>query len=445
MTKGTPARLIIGFAGPLILGNIFQQFYNMADAVIVGRFVGQKALASVGATGSTTFLLIALLMGLTNGAGIIISQYYGAKEYVNMRKTIVSLIFIVFLISIATAAVGIAASPLILGILNTPESIIGNSVLYMRIMFGGVTGIAAYNVCGAVLRSIGDSKTPLYALVLSSAVNIGLDLLFVVVCGWGVGGVAAATVISQVMSAIFCIAEIKRKHSELHVKKEEIRINRKLIKPIFRMGLPTAMQSSLIALSNMSVQSLVNGFGAVILAAYTAAGKIDSIAIQLVVSIGMAMSVFAGQNVGAGRIDRVKTGLRHVLAIMMAGCVATAFLIVRFKENLLGLFLRGDEAEAAIAAGSEYLAIVSVAYVIAGIMQSFLNLMRGAGDVQASIRAGIIELSARVLFSFVLSAKIGATGLWIAVPLSWGCACIYTICRYATGKWQKKEEMTGIQ
>lgn len=438
MTKGMPAKLILGFAGPLILGNIFQQFYNMADAVIVGRFVGQEALAAVGATGSTTFLLVALMMGLTNGAGIIISQYYGAEEYVNMRKSIISLAFIILLLSILTSLTGVLASRRLLMILNTPESILDDAVLYMRILFSGVFGIAAYNMCGAVLRSIGDSKTPLYALVLSSAINVGLDLLFVITFGWGVGGAAAATVISQTASAVFCIAVIKKKHKVLHPQKNEIHIDAGRIRMIFRMGLPTAMQSSLIALSNMSVQSLVNGFGAVTLAAYTAAGKIDSIAIQLVVSIGMAMSVYSGQNVGAGNFDRVIKGLKHTLAIMVSGCVLTAVMIVLFKESLLGLFLRGDEASAAISIGSEYLIIVSVAYVIAGIMQSFLNLIRGAGDMSASIFAGIIELSARVLFSFVLSAKLGSTGLWIAIPLSWGCACLYTIFRYSTGKWKEK-------
>lgn len=438
MNEGNPAKLILTFAGPMILGNIFQQFYNMIDAIVVGRFVGANALAAVGSSGSTNFLLISLMMGLTNGASIIIAQYFGHGDFKTMRKSIVALLHIILVVGILTSIVGVSASRAILTALHTPEVILDDAVLFMQVFFAGVLTMAVYNMCSAVLRSIGDSKTPLLSLVLSTFVNIVLDLLFVVVFHLGVAGVAVATLIAQFCSAAFCIFVIIKKHPVLHIQKDEFHVDSLLIGKILKLGVPTALQSSLIAIGNMSVQSLVNSCGEMTVAAYTAATKIDSIAIQPIVSVGTAMSIFTGQNIGGGNIDRIKKALRQILMIMIAGCIVVASLIVALRVPLLSLFLNKNEAYEAILIGSKYLQIVCVAYVIAGIMQTFLNIIRGAGDVYASVTAGMIELITRVSFSYLLIHYLGSTGLWFAIPLSWGMACIVTIFFYLSGRWKTK-------
>lgn len=438
MNEGSPVKLILSFAGPMIIGNIFQQFYNMVDAIVVGRFVGANALAAVGSSGSTNFLLISLMMGLTNGASIIIAQYFGHGDLKTMRKSIVALIYIILTIGTITSIAGILASKPILMALHTPESIMRDAVLYMQIYFAGVLSIAVYNMCSAILRSIGDSKTPLFSLIISSFVNVVLDLLFVVVFQLGVAGVAIATIIAQIISSVFCILVIMKKHRILHIERDEFPFNFELIQKIIKLGFPTALQSSLIAIGNMSVQSLVNSCGEMTVAAYTAASKIDSIAIQPIVSLGTAMSIFTGQNIGGGNIERIKRAVKQVLVVMIAGCIVVASFIVLFRIPLLSMFLDPTKAANAILTGSRYLQIVCVAYIIAGIMQTFLNVIRGAGDVNASMVAGIIELSARVGFSYLLINYWGATGLWIAIPISWGMACSFTVIRFLTGKWKTK-------
>ncbi len=438
MNKGNPVKLILSFAGPMILGNIFQQFYNMVDAIVVGRFVGASALAAVGSSGSTNFLLISLMMGLTNGASIIIAQYFGHGDLKTLKKAVVALFYIVMFVGIITTILGVALSRVILTALHTPDAIIDQAVIYMRIFFGGLLSLAFYNMCSAILRSIGDSKTPLLSLIISSFINIVLDLLFVIEFNLGVAGVAIATIIAQISSAIFCILIIMKKHTILRIKKEDLIINWELVAKIIKLGVPTALQSSLIAIGNMSVQSLVNSCGEMTVAAYTAASKIDSIAIQPIVSLGTAMSIFTGQNIGAGNIDRIKKSVKQVLVIMIGGCIVVASFIVLVRVPLLGLFLNKEEAFEAILIGSKYLQIVCFAYVIAGIMQTFLNVIRGSGDVNASMLIGLVELSARVLLSYLLIQFMGSTGLWVAIPLSWGMACFVTILRYLSGKWKSK-------
>jgi Na+-driven multidrug efflux pump len=259
----------------------------------------------------------------------------------------------------------------------------------------------------------------------------------------GVAGVAIATNIAQVCSFIFCMIVIWKKHNILYIKKDEFQFNVDLTRKIIKLGVPTALQSSLIAIGNMSVQSLVNSCGEMTVAAYTAASKIDSIAIQPIVSLGTAMSIFTGQNIGAGNIERIKKALKQVLLIMICGCIVVASFIVLLRVPLLSMFLDKSEAENAILIGSRYLQIVCVAYIIAGIMQTFLNVIRGAGDVNASMVAGIVELSARVGFSYLLINYFGSTGLWIAIPISWGMACSFTVIRYLSGKWKTKTVITS--
>lgn len=439
MTKGSPLKLILTFSVPMLIGNIFQQVYNFVDAAVVGKFVGAESLAAVGSTGTIISVIICLMMGLTSGAGIIISQCFGSKNYTEMRKTVTALIYVTGILSVITSVAGIVFSRPILALLNTPDNVIDEAVQYVNIIFAFTIGTAMYNASGAILRSLGDSRTPLYALILASLMNVGLDLLFVVVFGTGVAGAAAATVISQLVSAVYCIVHIVRNSDRLNLTGIDTKTTKKAVTRIFRTGIPSALESCLISLGTMSVQRLVNSFGSMTMAAYTAATRIDSIAIAPIVSVGSAISVFSGQNMGAGKEDRIRSGLYRTLLSLVAVCIVLAFVIVTFRHQLLGLFLDSQTAQEAIVTGGNYLTIVSVAYIVAAVMRSYLNVLRGAGDVNTSAVAGVLELVGRIIFAYILVVPFGETGIWLATPIAWAMGAAVPVIRYYSGKWRNKK------
>lgn len=439
MTKGSPLKLILSFSVPMLIGNVFQQVYNFVDAAVVGRFVGAESLAAVGSTGTILAVMICLMMGLTSGAGIIISQCFGSRKFDEMRKTVTGLIYIVVILSVITSIAGIIFAHPILRLLSTPDSVIDEAVRYVNIIFAFTIGMAMYNSAGAILRSLGDSRTPLYALILSSLLNVGLDLLFVVVFKAGVAGAAIATVISQIISAVYCIVHIVRYREQLNLEGMSFQTSKEALIRIFQTGLPAALESCLISLGTMSVQRLVNSFGEMTMAAYTAATKIDSIAIAPVVSIGMSLSVFAGQNRGAGNLERIRKGLYQTLLSLIGICIVLAVVIVLLRYQLLGLFLDKNEAAEAIIIGSRYLVIVSVAYIVAAVMRTYLNILRGAGDVNTSAIAGILELTGRIIFAYILVHPFGSTGIWMATPLAWAMGASVPVIRYYSGKWKDKK------
>lgn len=438
MTKGKPMNLILSFAIPLLIGSVFQQVYNFVDVMIVGRYLGENALAGVGSTGNLTMFLLALIMGLCNGAGIIVSQCFGAGDYGRMRRAISSIIWVASVLTVLVIIVGLFFTDTFLRILQVPEHVVAYSATYLKILYLFVAGSVAYNGCAAILRSLGDSKTPLYALIIASILNIGLDLFFVLQLQMGVSGVALATVISQHVSAGFCITYLIRHRERFGLTGLHLVPDREMVILIFRMGVPTAFQSCLISLGGMSVQRLINSFGASVMAAYAAAVKIDNIAIQVIVSLGTALSVFTGQNMGRQRYDRIREGMRRTLAMTGIASVTIALIAFFFGRNLMTIFLDPVEASNAIGTGATYLSIMGAAYIICGIMQSYQNVIRGSGDVNTCMAAGFAELAGRIVFAYLLSAYIGVTGIWIATPLSWACGCIVPVVRYYSGKWKEK-------
>lgn len=299
--------------------------------------------------------------------------------------------------------------------------------------------MGVYNSCSAFLRSVGDSRTPLYMLIAASMINVGLDLLFVIKFDMGVKGVALATLAAQSVSAGASLVYIFCQREKLYIEYIPPFPQKDMLVRIIKIGVPTALQSSLIAIGGMSVQSLINSFGENTIAAYTAANKIDSMAIQPIVSAGTAMSVFTGQNIGAGKTERIKTALRQVIVLMICMSGILALTIVCFRKVILTIFLDPDTDFESISIASEYLCIIAAAYVSAAVMQSFLNVLRGAGDVNFSMAAGIVELSVRVVFAYMLVHFMKTqTGIWIATPVAWISACILTIIRYMSGKWKTK-------
>ena len=438
MTEGSPVKLILAFSAPLLVGNIFQQLYNLVDSTVVGRFVGANALAAVGAPGTIMALTLCLCFGLTNGAGIIIAQCFGAKNYNQLKATIGALICIISITALVLMIIGIAGAPFFLRLVSTPDEIINDAVLYMRIVMIGTPFSMAYNGASAILRNMGDSKTPLLMLMLSSFLNIVLDLIFVLVFGMAVMGVGIATVVSQAVSAAACIIYMRRYKNELHLDGLKIRFNRRCSKQIFKTGVPTALQSCMISLGTLSVQRLINSFGTQAVAAYTASTKIDSVAIMVVVTMGMSLAVYSGQNIGAGKIDRIKSGLYKTLALVLTYCVIMAVVMIFFGNNLLRIFLDPSEAGEAVSIGTQYLRIIGIAYFMAGIMRCYLNVVHGTGDVNISMLTGLAELAFRIIASYVLVKPLGLTGLWIAIPISWGCGSLIPVIRYYSGKWKYK-------
>ena len=439
MTTGNPVKLIVGFAIPMLIGNIFQQAYNMVDTIIVGRYLGESALAGVGSTGTLIFFTLALIMGLCNGAGLIIAQCFGCNDTQNMKKSIVSLIWLTSILTIIVTLLGVFCSKYFLKLLKVPEDVIGYSEEYLRIIYIFVVGSVAYNGAASILRSIGDSRTPLIALIIASILNIGLDLLFILKYGMGVSGAAYATVISQFLSSVICIGYIIKRRREIGLTEMSFRPNWDSLALIFRTGFPSAFQSSMIALGGMSVQRLVNSYGAPVMAAYVAANRVDSVAIQVIVSIGTALSVFTGQNMGQENFKRIHEGLKKTLVLMVGSSITIAVLVLIFRRDLMGIFLDAASSQEAIEIGATYLSIIGIAYVIAGIMQSYQNVIRGSGDVNTCMVAGLTELGGRIVFAYLLAYIMGVTGIWIATPVSWGCGCIIPVIRYYSGKWKTKK------
>ena len=438
MTVGTPIKAILLFAVPMLIGNVFQQFYNFVDTTVVGKFVGADALAAVGTTGSMNALLICIAMGLSNGAGVIISQCFGAQRYDEMKKAVTAMMYVASVTGLVITAAGIFLAGPAMRLLGVPDSIIHLSLLYMRIVFGfSLTGIF-YNAFAAILRSVGDSRTPLYMLIISSVINVVLDLLFVLKFGMGVAGVAYATVIAQGVSAALCAMYIIKHRYQLHLDALPKLPPKYMVVKIFRIGMPSAFQSAMISLGGISVQGLINSFGTDAMAAYTASSKIDSVAIQILISIAASLSVYSGQNMGAGNIKRIRTGLRQTLMVMIPVCTAVAAVMLIFKRQILGIFLDADSAQNAIEIGCMYLSVIGIGYIIAGIMQSYQNLLKGCGDVNVCVAAGLAELGVRVGASYLFVIFWGLQGVFIAIPVSWMCGCIIPVVRYLSGKWTKK-------
>lgn len=439
MTKGRPVRLLIGFAVPLMIGNIFQQFYNFVDTIVVGRFIGADALAAVGTTGVVMGVMNSLMMGLSVGAGIVIAQYYGIHNQEKLRKAVVALIELVAVLTVLISIPGFFLTPVILKLLQVPEQIFQDAVTYLRICIVAMFGMTAYNAAASIIRSIGDSRTPLLAMIVSSLVNVVCNLTFVLVFHLGVAGVAYGTIVAQVVSATICITHLVRARKQLELCHLDFKPQMDMLMIIVKAGIPSAVQSSLISLGGMSVQGLVNTFGTETMSAYAAVQKIDSIAIQIVVAIGSALSVFTGQNIGSGNFERIREALHRTLVLMLVSCAAIAIMVLCLKQQLLSIFLDPVEAAESIRIGCTYMTIIGIAYIIAGIMNSYLNLIRGAGDVNASFLAGVAEITGRIVFAYLLVQVAGVTGIWIATPLSWGCGCLYSVYRYYSGKWKTKK------
>lgn len=429
MTKGNPTKLIILFSIPMLLGNIFQQFYSMVDAMVVGKYVGPTALAAVGATGSFLFTIIGFAMGLTAGFSILVSHKFGAGDIDGVRKVMAMSNILSLGISVIVMIFGVLTTKPVLKLMNTPSDIMDNSVSYLQVAFLGVVATIFYNLISAVLRAVGDSKTPLYFLIIASILNIVLDLVFVLSLNMGVSGVAYATVIAQGISYVLCLIYMHFKHPSLRIRKEDWKIDVEMIKELIRIGLPTAFQNSVTGLGILILQVIINGFGSTVVAAYTAASRVQQLCHQPMFSLGLGLTTYVAQNLGAREFGRIKDGVKKSIIIVCTTAVLGMAIIFFAGPALTGLFISGDKAVEMAKYAREYLLISSTLYVVLALLIVYGSALRGLGNSMISMFSGFLELAIRLGMSFIFPVILGFNGIAVADILAWVGAgtllCVY--------------------
>ncbi len=434
MTEGSPAKLLLKFTIPMLIGNLFQQLYNMVDSIVVGRFVGANALAAVGATGSLNFFIFAMSFGISAGVGVVVSQYFGADKPEMIERGIANGMYLLGIVSLIMGVFGIFGARPLLRMLDTPEVILEDAAIYMIVSCAGILAVAAYNGVAAILRALGDSRTPLYFMLVSCFINIVLDLLFVIVFDWAVFGVALATVIAQLASAIGAGAYALWKVPYFRVRKKNRAVRLEIIGHCFQLGLPIALQNALISISCIFLQKVVNGFGESVVAANTALGRIEQIVQQPFGSLGAALTTYTGQNIGAGNTERVKQGYKAGFISVLIFSLVMLIPCQFFGEQIIGIFVKDAEV---IAIGAKGLAITSAFYFFLGMIYVARSVLNGAGDAFYSMINGVMEIVGRVGFAIPLTMipAIGMWGVFLTTGLTWCLTGIVSMIRYRQGKW----------
>lgn len=380
MTQGPASKLLIQFSAPLLVGYLFQQMYNTVDTLVVGNFVGKEALAAVGSTTSIINTLIGLFMGFAMGANVVIAQYYGARDEKSVHDIVHTTILMSFLLSIVLTAIGIVLVPYMLRLMDTPDDVFQQASTYLRIYFTGAAGLLLYNMGSGILRAVGDSRRPLYFLIFSAIVNTVLDLMFVIVFDMGVAGVAWATVIAEILSAVLILFVLSRTSGPYRLYWAHLKLNMPILKGILKIGLPSSIQQGVTSFSNVFVQGYINGFGSACMAGYSAYNKVDALALLPMQSIAMGNTTFVGQNLGAGEITRAKKGVTTSLLLSIACTALVIIPLVIFASPIISLF--NDEADV-IYYGTMYMRFVSPFYLLCCINQIYAGALRGAGDARA--------------------------------------------------------------
>lgn len=440
MTVGNPAGLIIRFTIPMCLGNIFQQFYNIADSIIAGQFIGVDALAAIGSTGSLMFFVTGWLSGLCSGFAILVSQWFGAKRYDRMRHYVAMSIYLAVAFSVVMTVIFEIANEPILKMMNSPEELMGDVKAYMGIIYAGLLVTAAYNSLAAFLRALGDSKSPLYFLIISAVINVVLDIVFIVWFGMGVAGCAYATVIAQGISALLCLVYIWKKFPILHLKKMDFKISLHSLGRLLALGIPMGLQFSITAIGTIIVQGAVNVYGAVYMAGFSAAGKIQNIVATVFGALGATMATYVGQNHGAGRMDRVKSGVRCTQIMILVWSVVTMVVMYFFGEYMTFLFVDPSETEV-VEVAVLYFHTVFWAYPFVGSIFLYRNTLQGMGYGLVPMLGGVFELAARAALVALVAGKTSFVGVCLTDPAAWIAALIPLIPYYFYIMRKQKREM----
>ncbi len=435
-TEGRVGKLLINFSIPLVAGNIFQNLYNVVDSVIVGNYLGKEALAAVGASFPVIFTLISLVIGVGSGATTVVSQYFGARQSENVKKTI-DTIYVFFLgASVFVCIAGILLSKQIFMLLNLPEEIMPDAVTYLQIYLTGTFFFFGFSGISSILRGLGDAKTPLYFMVFATITNVLLDLLFILVFKWGIKGVALATVLAHALAFFTAITYLNRKHTLIQLNFRKYLFDRDIFKSCLRIGLPTGFQQSFVSLGMMAILGIVNGFGTNAVAAYTAAIRINSFAKMPAIAFSQGLASFTGQNLGAYHEKRARQGLTTTLLFSLTYCVVISLIIIVFGSSIMKLF---TPDAGVIRIGEDYLIIVSSFYLLFAIQFTVVGFLRGAGATLIPMINTFASLYLiRIPVAYFLSSKIGVNGIWWAEPAGWLIGMIILIWYFFSGKWKGK-------
>ncbi len=430
MTKGEPVRLLLAFAVPLMVANVFQQLYSVVDAVVLGRGVGVQALAAAGSTGSVHFLVFGFITGLTHGYSILIAQRFGAGDEAGVRRAVANSAYLAVISSAVITALSLLFSRALMALMQTPADIFEDALLYIRVIFIGIFATVFYNVLASVLRALGDSVSPLVIILISSVVNVGLDVLFVMVFRWGVAGAAWATVLAQLLSGLMCLFVLCRMEL-MRFQKGDARPDAEMLGALLRLGVPVGVMNSVTAVGGMILQGVVNGFGSATVAAYTAGAKILALAEQPGNIIGMALGTYVGQNLGASRLDRIRSGVRRAIAMSLLINAVLGAALVLFGRELVALFVSGAE-QAVIEASYPYLFTIGVLLWVLGLLFVYRFSLQSMGDTVIPMFSGALELVLRISVVLLL-ARVFALGFWsicIAEVSAWAGAAALLCAAY---------------
>lgn len=431
MTEGKPLSLILTFALPLMAGNVFQQLYTVVDTMVVGKYLGVNALAAIGSSDWLNWMILGIIQGVTQGFAILMAQEFGARRTDRLRKVIGNSAFLSLFSSIFLVMVGQLSARPVLELLQTPESILGNSLLYLRIMFAGIPIVMSYNLFACILRSLGDGKTPLQAMLVASAANIALDLIFVIVFQWGIAGAAAATLIAQLVSGLYCLYHIFG-IDFLKMQREDFALQGTLCGKLMFLGCPMAFQNCIIAVGGMIVQFVVNGFGVLFIAGFTATNKLYGILEIAATSYGYSMITYVGQNLGAGKIRRIRRGVRAALGIAVITSIIIALIMLVFGRFILGCFISGtpDEVEQTMNVAYLYLTIMSICLPVLYILHVIRSTVQGMGNTVLPMLSGIMEFAMRTVAAFLFPLWLGEYGIFYAEIAAWAGADVVLVISY---------------
>lgn len=439
LTEGKVWKVIVRFAVPLLVGNLLQQFYNITDNIIVGQFLGKEALAAVSASFFIYYFIISLVIGVGSGTTVVISQLFGAKQYQKVQLAFSSFFIFMLVGGIILSIAGIIFAEPVFRLTNTPEEVIPQAVAYFRIYIGGTFLFVTFNSIISILRGVGESVRPMLFILITTVLNIAFDLLFILVFKWGIEGAARATVVSQGIGMCIALAYVNNTHPLLSIKKQDMLFDWKLFKESLKIGLPTSVQQCAIALGLIALLGIVNSFGTNTLTAYGAAGKIDTIITQAILTLSGALAAFCGQNIGAGRLDRVKKGVQFTMYTNIALGLLTFAAVYLFGNEMMRIFTKDIDV---VAIGKEYLLIIGGFFIVHGALNVYNGALRGAGDTLFPMITSLVCLwLIRIPLAYYLSSWLGRNGIWWAIGISITIGLIVTFVYYKMGFWKRRRRI----
>ena len=439
LTEGKVWKVIVRFALPLLVGNLLQQFYNITDSIIVGQFLGKEALAAVSASFFIYYFIISLVIGVGSGTTVVISQLFGAKQYQKVQLAFSSFFIFMLVGGIILSIAGIIFAEPVFRLTNTPEEVIPQAVAYFRIYIGGTFLFVTFNSIISILRGVGESVRPMLFILITTVLNIAFDLLFILVFKWGIEGAARATVVSQGIGMCIALAYVNNTHPLLSIKKQDMLFDWKLFKESLKIGLPTSVQQCAIALGLIALLGIVNSFGTNTLTAYGAAGKIDTIITQAILTLSGALAAFCGQNIGAGILDRVKKGVQFTMYTNVALGLLTFAAVYLFGNEMMRIFTKDIDV---VAIGKEYLLIIGGFFIVHGALNVYNGALRGAGDTLFPMITSLICLwLIRIPLAYYLSSWLGRNGIWWAIGISITIGLIVTFVYYKMGFWKRRRRI----